>query len=196
MLWWRPRPRAPRVPTPSPLPPRLPSFKNCIIILTSNLGSQAILEMGDADPEGAKAAVMAMLKTHFRPEFLNRLDDFVVFDGLKRDQIATIVRMQVRRVQGRLAAKKIGLDLDDAAVDHLAALGFDPVFGARPVKRAVQRELETGLAKALLRGDFGEEDEVKVSAANGALTFDVVKGGYVAPGTGDGAVPAEAAVPA
>ena len=152
--------------------------------------------MGDADPEGAKAAVMAMLKTHFRPEFLNRLDDFVVFDGLKRDQIATIVRMQVRRVQGRLAAKKIGLDLDDAAVDHLAALGFDPVFGARPVKRAVQRELETGLAKALLRGDFGEEDEVKVSAANGALTFDVVKGGYVAPGTGDGAVPAEAAGPA
>ncbi|GIL72045.1 hypothetical protein Vretimale_553 [Volvox reticuliferus] len=150
---------------------RVVSFKNAIIILTSNLGSANILEMAAAlegDDQAAKAAiknlVMAQVRTHFRPEFVNRIDEFIIFDPLSQDQIASIVRLQARRVAERLADKKIGLELTDAAVRHLASVGYDPVYGARPVKRAVQRELETNIAKALLRGEFVEDDTVVVEA--------------------------------
>ena len=162
---------------------RVVNFKNTLIILTSNLGSGAILDALDrpetpTKSEELKDEVMGMVRSHFRPEFVNRIDEFVVFEALKRDQVAAIVRLQVKRVQERLAPKKITLSLEDSAVDYLSAIGYDPVFGARPVKRAVQRELETGLAKALLRGDFGEEDTVVVSAPGGAkaskLVFEAV----------------------
>ena len=160
---------------------RVVNFKNTLIILTSNLGSGAILDAldkPDLDSETLKDEVMAMVRSHFRPEFINRVDEFVVFEALRRDQVAAIVRLQVARVQARLAPKKISLSLEDSAVEYLSAIGYDPVFGARPVKRAVQRELETGLAKALLRGDFGEEDTVVVSAPGGAkatkLVFEAV----------------------
>ena len=158
------------------------SFKNAILIMTSNMGSQAILEgmEGGASNDDVKQAVMGMVRSHFRPEFVNRVDEFVVFDGLRRDQVAAIVRLQAKRVADRLAAKKMGLELEDSAVEYLSAIGYDPVYGARPVKRAVQRELETGLAKAMLRGEFREDDVVVVSAPGGAagdhLVFTARKG--------------------
>ncbi|KAK9904142.1 hypothetical protein WJX75_005374 [Coccomyxa subellipsoidea] len=148
---------------------RTVSFKNTILIMTSNLGSQAILEgMAARDQERVRETVMAMVKASFRPEFVNRVDEFVVFEALKLNEIRQIVRLQAKRVEERLAEKKIKLELHESAVDYLATKGFDPVYGARPVKRAVQRDLETGLAKALLRGDFGEEDTVVVEAPGGA----------------------------
>ncbi|EFJ52466.1 hypothetical protein VOLCADRAFT_79064 [Volvox carteri f. nagariensis] len=150
---------------------RVVSFKNAIIILTSNLGSANILEMASAlegDDLAAKSAiknlVMAQVRSHFRPEFVNRIDEFIIFDPLSQEQIASIVRLQARRVAERLAEKKIGLQLTESAVRHLAAVGYDPVYGARPVKRAVQRELETNIAKALLRGEFVEDDTIVVEA--------------------------------
>jgi len=189
---------------------RVVNFKNTLIILTSNLGSGAILDAldrPDLQSEDLKDEVMGMVRSHFRPEFVNRIDEFVVFEALKRDQVAAIVRLQVKRVQERLAPKKITLSLEDSAVEYLSAIGYDPVFGARPVKRAVQRELETGLAKALLREDFGEEDTVVVSAPGGAeatkLLFEAVpRVDEVAPsssssGKGGGKKPPKAAdVPA
>ncbi|KAG2428621.1 hypothetical protein HYH02_014322 [Chlamydomonas schloesseri] len=157
---------------------RVVSFKNAIIILTSNLGSNSILEMGAAAGEDAGSAearnaikniVMASVRSHFRPEFVNRIDEFIIFEPLSQDQIATIVRLQAKRVAERLADKKIGLDLTESAVKHLAAVGYDPVYGARPVKRAVQQELETAIAKAVLRGEFVEDDTIVVEAEpNGA----------------------------
>ncbi|KAK9844153.1 hypothetical protein WJX81_006180 [Elliptochloris bilobata] len=153
------------------------SFKNTIIIMTSNLGSHVILEGVASNPEAVKETVMQLVRANFRPEFVNRVDDFVVFEALKKDEIKHIVRLQAERVNERLRDKKMRMGLTDAAVDYLAAKGFDPVYGARPVKRAVQRELETGLAKALLRGDIGEEDTVLVDAPGGeaaaGLTFTV-----------------------
>ncbi|GLC34593.1 Chaperone protein ClpB3, chloroplastic [Pleodorina starrii] len=151
---------------------RVVSFKNAIIILTSNLGSANILEMTSlllrGDERATKATikdlVMGQVRSHFRPEFVNRIDEFIIFDPLSQEQIATIVRLQARRVAERLAEKKIGLTLTDSAVRHLSASGYDPVYGARPVKRAVQRELETSIAKALLRGEFVEDDTIVAEA--------------------------------
>ncbi|EFJ52304.1 hypothetical protein VOLCADRAFT_79066 [Volvox carteri f. nagariensis] len=150
---------------------RVVSFKNAIIILTSNLGSANILEMASLlknDEKATKTAikdlVMGQVRSHFRPEFVNRIDEFIIFDPLSQEQIASIVRLQARRVAERLAEKKIGLQLTESAVRHLAAVGYDPVYGARPVKRAVQRELETNIAKALLRGEFVEDDTIVVEA--------------------------------
>lgn len=139
---------------------RVVSFKNSIIIMTSNLGSSYILESS----EQARDAVMAAVRAHFRPEFINRIDEFVLFDSLKKEEIKSIVRLQAKRVGKRLEEKKMALDLRESAVDYLADKGFDPVYGARPVKRAVQRDLETALAKSMLRGEFGEGDEVIVEA--------------------------------
>ncbi|GMH37305.1 hypothetical protein BSKO_05178 [Bryopsis sp. KO-2023] len=145
---------------------RVVSFKNVIIILTSNLGSQTILE--ESDPQRKRDVVMGYVRTNFRPEFVNRIDEYIIFDALELDQIKQIVRLQAKRVADRLSDKKIKLELQEGAIDFLAAKGFDPVYGARPVKRAVQRELETTLAKSLLRGEFGEEDTVIVDAHGGA----------------------------
>ena len=104
---------------------------------------------------------------HFRPEFINRIDEFIIFSGLSLEQIKNVVRMQVARVQERLDPRKITLQLTDNAYNFLAARGYDPAFGARPVKRVVQRELETALAKMLLKGDVQDEDEVVVDAPGG-----------------------------
>lgn len=124
---------------------RTVSFKNSILIMTSNLGSGVILE--EPNRERQKETVMSFVRGTFRPEFVNRIDEFIIFDSLRLDQIKEIVRLQAKRVAARLAEKKMKLQLEDSAVDYLAAKGFDPVYGARPVKRAVQRELETALAK-------------------------------------------------
>eukprot|EP00884_Botryococcus_braunii_P017669 jgi/Botrbrau1/4586/Bobra.60_2s0072.1 len=148
---------------------RTVSFKNAIIIMTSNMGSTVILEgMGKASSEEIKEEVMELVRGHFRPEFVNRIDEFVLFEGLNKEQIRRIVRIQANRVAERLAARKIQMILEDSAVDYLAEKGYDPMYGARPVKRVVQQELETGLAKAILRGDLSEDDTVVISAAGGA----------------------------
>eukprot|EP00191_Tetraselmis_sp_GSL018_P000977 CAMPEP_0177608272 /NCGR_PEP_ID=MMETSP0419_2-20121207/18379_1 /TAXON_ID=582737 /ORGANISM="Tetraselmis sp., Strain GSL018" /LENGTH=943 /DNA_ID=CAMNT_0019102943 /DNA_START=226 /DNA_END=3058 /DNA_ORIENTATION=- len=153
---------------------RVVSFKNTVLILTSNLGSGSMLEVLDglagvqADKETARERVMAAVRASFRPEFINRIDEFLFFDPLNMEQIKRIVGLQAKRVGERLAAKKMRLDLHESAIDFIASRGYDPTYGARPVKRAVQRELETPLAKALLRGDFQEEDTIVVEAVGGA----------------------------
>ena len=135
---------------------RTVSFKNTVIIMTSNVGSQHVLD-GEA---GNNDRVMEAVRGMFRPEFVNRIDEFIVFDSLQLSQIEGIVKLQVERVAQRLETRKIKLRLTDAAVAFLAAQGYDPVYGARPVKRAVQRQLETPLAKALLAGQFQDEDSI------------------------------------
>jgi ATP-dependent Clp protease ATP-binding subunit ClpB len=139
-------------------------FKQTLIVLTSNLGAQALSQMGDgADPAPARAAVMDAVRAHFRPEFLNRLDETIIFDRLSRSDMDGIVTIQMARLLRRLAARKIVLDLDDAARKWLANEGYDPVFGARPLKRVIQRELQNPLAELLLGGEVRDGDTVPVT---------------------------------
>jgi len=151
---------------------RTVDFRNTVIIMTSNLGSQVIQELaGEANYARMKTAVMEIVAQHFRPEFINRVDDVVVFHPLGREHIRSIVEIQVGYLRKRLADRDIGFELDDAARDLLGEAGFDPVYGARPLKRAIQQQLENPLAQRILRGDFGPGDTVRVGAADGALTF-------------------------
>ena len=140
-------------------------FKQTLIVLTSNLGARALSELPDgADPTAARVQVMEAVRGHFRPEFLNRLDDTIVFDRLARSDMAAIVGIQLRRLEARLASRKIGLALDQAARDWLAEEGYDPVFGARPLKRVIQHALQDPLAEMILAGDVMDGSEVRVSA--------------------------------
>ena len=145
---------------------RVVSFRNAIVILTSNIGSTFLLEGGARE---ARERVMAAVRAHFRPEFVNRIDEYIIFNPLGVSQIERIVRLQVARVAARLAGRKIGLKLTDGAIAHLADIGFDPVYGARPVKRAIQHSLETLLAKAILKGEIADEDSVTVDVAPDGL---------------------------
>jgi ATP-dependent Clp protease ATP-binding subunit ClpB len=159
---------------------RTVDFRNTVIIMTSNLGSQVIQEMAPAaqDERGYKAmkdAVLEIVGGHFRPEFLNRIDEIVVFHPLAKDQIRRIVDIQLGHLRRRLLERDIEIELDDAARDKLGEAGFDPVYGARPLKRAIQHQLENPLAQRLLRGEFGPGDRIRVSAAEGDLTFDRVR---------------------
>ena len=152
-------------------------FKQTLIVLTSNLGSQALSHLPEgADPSQARREVMEAVRAHFRPEFLNRLDDMIVFDRLTREDMHGIVDIQLRRLEKRLAARKISLDLDESARRWLADEGYDPVFGARPLKRVIQRALQDRLAEMILAGDVGEGDTVHVSAGVEGL----IVGGRVA----------------
>merc|ERR1739841_378759 len=137
---------------------RTVDFTNTVLILTSNIGSQSILELaGDPEQHGAmESRVNDALRAHFRPEFLNRLDDQIIFHSLRREELRQIVTLQVERLRRRLAERKLELSLSDGAADWLANAGYDPVFGARPLKRAVQRELETPIAKSILAGLYGD----------------------------------------
>jgi len=149
---------------------RTVDFKQTLIILTSNLGTQALSQLPDgADPAHAKAAVMEAVRGHFRPEFLNRLDETIIFDRLTRGDMAGIVLVQMARLVARLAARKITLDLDDAARHWLADEGYDPVFGARPLKRVIQRALQDPLASMLLAGDVMDGATVVVTAGPDGL---------------------------
>ena len=143
---------------------RTVDFTNTVLILTSNIGSQSILELaGDPEQHGAmEARVNEALRAHFRPEFLNRLDDQIIFHSLRREELRQIVTLQVERLRQRLADRKLELSLSDGAADWLADAGYDPVYGARPLKRAVQRELETPIAKAILAGRYGEGQAINV----------------------------------
>ena len=145
---------------------RTVDFTNTVLILTSNIGSQSILELaGDpARHSDMEERVNDALRAHFRPEFLNRLDDQIIFQSLRRDQLREIVSLQVDRLRHRLDDRKLGLQLSDAAADWLANAGYDPVYGARPLKRAIQRELETPIAKLILSGSLAEGSAISVDA--------------------------------
>ncbi len=140
-------------------------FKQTLIVLTSNLGAQALSQLPEgADASDARRDVMDAVRAHFRPEFLNRLDETIIFDRLKREDMAGIVTIQLKRLAKRLEGRKITLDLDDAALKWLANEGYDPVFGARPLKRVIQRALQDPLAESLLAGDIVDGSTVPVSA--------------------------------
>ena len=152
---------------------RTVDFTNTVLILTSNIGSQSILELaGDPDQHQAmESRVNEALRAHFRPEFLNRLDDQIIFHSLRKDELKQIVTLQVARLQQRLEARKLNLQLSPEASDWLANAGYDPVYGARPLKRAIQRELETPIAKAILAGQYSEGDVICLDVASNALAF-------------------------
>ncbi len=152
---------------------RTVDFTNTVLILTSNIGSQSILELaGDPDQHQAmESRVNEALRAHFRPEFLNRLDDQIIFHSLRKEELRQIVTLQVARLQQRLEARKLDLQLSPEASDWLANAGYDPVYGARPLKRAIQRELETPIAKAILAGQYSEGDVISLDVASNALAF-------------------------
>jgi ATP-dependent Clp protease ATP-binding subunit ClpB len=152
---------------------RTVDFKNAIIIMTSNIGSQYILDLaGDDSRYGEmQSRVLETLRGSFRPEFLNRVDETIIFHSLRKDQLRNIVKLQVKRLEKRLQERKMALKLSDAALDLLAEVGYDPVYGARPLKRTIQRELETTMAKSILRGDFVDGDTIFVDVANERLSF-------------------------
>jgi ATP-dependent Clp protease ATP-binding subunit ClpB len=148
---------------------RTVDFKNTVIILTSNIGSQHLLgNMGD---EQMRVAVLAELRERFRPEFLNRLDETVIFHRLEREQVRTIVDVQLTHFMRRLKKRELGLEVSDAAKDFLANIGFDPAFGARPLKRAIQQHLENPLAQEILAGRYAPGDVVVVDVQSGQLSF-------------------------
>ena len=151
---------------------RTVDFKNTVIVMTSNLGSQMIQQMSGDDYQVIKLAVMAEVKTFFRPEFINRIDEMVVFHALDQKNIAAIARIQLSYLQKRLAKLDIVLEVSDAALAELAAAGFDPVFGARPLKRAIQERIENPLAKQILEGKFAAEDTIRVDAKRGQIVFE------------------------
>jgi len=158
---------------------RTVDFRNTVIIMTSNLASQRIQQMTDAgsEPSIVKAAVMAEVKTAFRPEFVNRIDEIVVFHPLDEAQIANIARIQLRGLEQRLAKLDIRLEVDEAALKAVAAAGFDPVYGARPLKRAIQQQIENPLAREILGGHYAAGDTIVVSATLGEIVFTKAGGG-------------------
>ncbi|MDJ0677355.1 MAG: ATP-dependent chaperone ClpB [Calothrix sp. MO_167.B42] len=148
-------------------------FKNTIIIMTSNIGSQYILDVAGDDSlyDEMRNRVMEAMRGSFRPEFLNRVDELIIFHPLLKQQLRQIVQLQVEKLRERLGDRKMSLKLSDASLDFIADVGFDPVFGARPLKRAIQRELETQIAKSILRGEFSDGDTIYVDVENERLAF-------------------------
>jgi ATP-dependent Clp protease ATP-binding subunit ClpB len=150
---------------------RTVDFKNTVIVMTSNLGSQMIQQMAGDDYTLVKTAVLEEVKVHFRPEFVNRIDEIVVFHPLDDKNIQAIAKIQLALVEKRLAKMEIKLEVSDAALAHIAKAGFDPVYGARPLKRAIQSEIENPLAREILEGHFAAKDKVKVDLVKGELSF-------------------------
>jgi len=153
---------------------RTVDFRNTVVIMTSNIGSPQILEASraGADEEQLRTTVVGMLQEHFRPEFLNRVDDIIVFHALSRDQVHAIAAIQLEQVSERLAERHIRLELSPAAMDELARRGFDPVFGARPLKRSVRQSIETPLSRAIIAGDVQDGDHVVVDVGDGGFRFE------------------------
>jgi ATP-dependent Clp protease ATP-binding subunit ClpB len=152
---------------------RVVDFKNTVIIMTSNIGSQYILDVAGDDTkyDEMQSRVMEAMRASFRPEFLNRIDEVIIFHGLQKAELRQIVQLQTNRLTQRLADRKMSLRLSEAALDFLAEVGYDPVYGARPLKRAIQRELETQIAKSILRGEFHDGDTIFVDIENERLAF-------------------------
>ncbi len=160
---------------------RTVDFKNSIIIMTSNVGSQFILDIAgdDSKYEEMRDRVMESMRSSFRPEFLNRIDEIVIFHALRREELRRIVKLQVQRLEKRLGDRRMTLKLADAALDFIAEVGYDPVYGARPLKRIIQRQLETQIAKGILRGDFSDGDTIFVDIENERLAFKRLSAGLV-----------------
>jgi len=152
---------------------RVVDFRNTIIVMTSNIGSEHILNVAgdDSDYEKMNKRVTDALRKHFRPEFLNRVDDLIIFHTLKRDELRQIVGLQIKRVEKLLAEQKISLELTPSAQDYIVNVGYDPVYGARPLKRAIQRELENPIATKILENTFVEGDTIVIESGDKALIF-------------------------
>jgi len=147
-------------------------FRNTVVVMTSNLGSDLIQAMADeSDYEAMKSTVMEVVARHFRPEFINRIDDLVVFHALQKEQIRAIAEIQIQRLGKRLREQELEMKVTTAAKDFLGRAGFDPVYGARPLKRAIQSRLETPLAREILAGHFAPGDTVEVDVESGELVF-------------------------
>ena len=151
---------------------RTVDFRNTVIVMTSNLGSHKIHSMAGDDPEVMKIAVMAEVKIHFRPEFVNRIDEIVVFHALDEANIKDIARIQLKRLEDRVRKMDMELEVTDAALIEIAHAGFDPVYGARPLKRAIQSSIENALSKKILAGEFGPKDTIRVDVRGGGFVFD------------------------
>jgi ATP-dependent Clp protease ATP-binding subunit ClpB len=148
-------------------------FKNTVVIMTSNIGSHFIAESAaEGLDERIQRQVMDALRGHFRPEFINRLDEIIIFHALSREEMRSIIDIQLRGLMKRLEDRKIHIELTDRAKDQLIAEGYDPTYGARPLKRTIQRKVLDPLAMRVLQGDFKEGDTVKIDAAGGELRFD------------------------
>ncbi|MEQ8288795.1 MAG: ATP-dependent chaperone ClpB [Gammaproteobacteria bacterium] len=155
---------------------RTVDFRNTVIVMTSNLGSNLIQEMtNDSDYDTMKEVVMHEVSQHFRPEFLNRIDEVVVFHALLQEQINAIAKIQLSRLRKRLADQEMSLEISDEAITHLGKTGFDPVYGARPLKRAIQDDIETPIAEKILSGEFGPESIIRVDLSDGELQFSQKK---------------------
>ncbi|HCO43979.1 MAG TPA: type VI secretion system ATPase TssH, partial [Gammaproteobacteria bacterium] len=150
---------------------RTVDFRNTIVVMTSNLGSDRIQEMAGQPYDAIKAAVMDVLRHQFRPEFINRIDETVVFHALGREHLRRIVDIQVDALRARLAEREMRITFDDAALDWLANVGFDPVYGARPLKRAIQQHVENALARDILAGNVGDGDTIEVAVGGDGLAF-------------------------
>ncbi|MFN2219293.1 MAG: ATP-dependent chaperone ClpB [Anaerolineae bacterium] len=153
---------------------RTVDFKNTVVIMTSNVGTEFLDGREATTDEKQRELVMAALRQHFRPEFLNRVDEIIIFHGLTKEHLMEIVNIQVRRLQRLLADRQLEIELTDAARAYLAEEGYDPAYGARPLKRVIQRQVQDPLALGLLQGDYGEGDRVRVDALDGRLTFERV----------------------
>jgi ATP-dependent Clp protease ATP-binding subunit ClpB len=153
---------------------RTVDFRNTVVIMTSNIGSPQILEMSraGAEPDRIRSEVFGRLQEHFRPEFLNRVDDIIVFQALDREQVGRIAEIQLDRLRERLAERRIELDLSQGALEHLAAVGYDPVFGARPLKRAIQQQIETPLSRKIIAGEIPDGTTVRVEPGAGGFAFE------------------------
>jgi ATP-dependent Clp protease ATP-binding subunit ClpB len=151
---------------------RTVDFRNTVIVMTSNLGSQHIQAMAGKPYEAVKEVVWEELKQHFRPEFLNRIDEVVVFHALQSQHIEKIAGIQINRLARRMEQQEMRLEVSDAALAELAREGFDPVFGARPLKRSIQQQLENPIAKLILEGKFGPKDVVPVDWREGKFVFE------------------------
>jgi ATP-dependent Clp protease ATP-binding subunit ClpB len=152
---------------------RVVDFRNTIIVMTSNIGSDHILGMAgdDSDYDQMQKQVMQSLRKHFRPEFLNRIDDLIIFHTLKRDELSRIVILQIKRIEQLLDEQKITLSLSASALDHIVSAGYDPVYGARPLKRAIQRELENPIATKILENAFMAGDKILIDCVDNKLVF-------------------------
>ena len=160
---------------------RTVDFKNTVIIMTSNLGSHKIQALEGAEPAVVKLQVMAEVRSHFRPEFINRIDEIVVFHGLDEKNIGAIAKIQLKILEDRLARMEMGLTVSDQALQKIAEAGYDPVYGARPLKRAIQQQIENPLSKQILAGTFAPKDTIRIDVRDGALVFEA--GGTFEPGS-------------
>jgi len=150
---------------------RTVDLRNTVIVMTSNLGSQRIQELSGEGYEAMKAAVLDVVGQHFRPEFINRVDDMVVFHPLDQEQIKLIAGIQLGQLRKRLQAHSFSLEFSEAAMNLLGEAGFDPVYGARPLKRAIQNEIENPLAQKILSGEYAAGDTISVDVKDGRFTF-------------------------